>query len=144
MSEPIRTSTNNPSFPLWVESLEEAVEATAMACGGKKAFACELRPDLADEPEKALRWLLDALNADRRTELHADHLRRACRVARQHGCHILKHWFDDATGYERTSVAPKKSEHELLAAELQKLAVRATDIAGRLGDIERQKLQAVK
>lgn len=115
-----------------------------MACGGKKAFACELRPDLADEPEKALRWLLDCLNPDRRQELHADHLRKACKVGMAHSCHILKHWFDDATGYERTSVAPKKTEHELLAAELQTLAARATDIAGRLGEIERQKIKAVK
>lgn len=135
MSESIRTRQE----PLFVETLEEAMEATAMACGGKKAFACLLRPDLADEPEKAHRWLLDALNTDRRTELHADHLRRACRVAREQGCHILKHWFDDATGYIRTGVAPVKTQHELLASELQRIATRATDIAAQLGELEREK-----
>lgn len=115
-----------------------------MACGGKKAFACTVRPDLADDPEKALRWLLDCLNTDRRQKLGAEELKRACREAQKQGCHILKHWFDDATGYQRTEVAPKKSEHERLAAELQRLAAKATDICGRLGEIERQKLQAVK
>lgn len=144
MSELIRNGTDNPSLPLFVESLEEAVEATAVRCGGKKAFACKLRPDLSDEPEKALRWLLDALNTDRRTELHADHLRRACKVARENDCHILKHWFDDATGYERTRVAPKKSEYETIADELRVLAEKAAEKAHRLGEIERQKLKAVK
>jgi hypothetical protein len=129
--------------PLFVESLEEAIAATAMACGGKKAFACELRPDLSDEPDKAHRWLLDALNSDRRTEIHAAHLVRACKIGRQHGCHILKHWLDDAAGYHRSGVAPKKSEHEILAAELQQIASRATEIAGRLGEIERKTVRAV-
>lgn len=122
---------------LFVESLEEAVEAVAMACGGKKHFASLLRPDLSDEPEKAHRWLLDALNADRRTEFHAEHLRRACRIAREHGCHILKHWFDDATGYERTDVAPGKTKRQELADKYQRAAEEIKQLADELAAIER-------
>lgn len=126
MSDTIRAHQE----PLFVESLEEAIEATARACGGKKQFACALRPDLEDEPDKAHRWLLDALNSDRRTEFHVDHLRRACTIARKHGCHILKHWFDDATGYERTGVAPSKTPRQELAEKMQ----RALDDFRRLAD----------
>lgn len=127
MSEAIRTRQNL----LFVESLEDAMEATAAACGGKKAFAVELRPDLADDPEKALRWFLDALNPDRRTEIHAEHLRKACVVARKHDCHVLKHWFDDATSYERTDPAPQKTE-------LQKLAARRLELSKQLAEVEEQ------
>lgn len=131
-------------MPLIIESFEDAMEATALACGGKKAFACVLRPDLAEEPEKAHRWFLDALNSERRADFHRQHIVRACRKAREDGCHILKHWFDDATGYTRTGVAPVKTEYEQLAAEFQSLSARATEIAGRMGDIERNTLKAVK
>lgn len=133
--------------PLFVECLEEAVEAVAMACGGKKAFACELRPDLREDPEAAHRWLLDALNPDRRTELHAIHIIRACRVAREHGCHILKHWFDDQTGYERTGVAPRKTERQILADEMQRIAARFKELAeaaARLDRDDRMELRAVR
>ncbi len=133
MSESIRTRQE----PLFVESLEEAVEATAAVCGGKKAFACELRPDLADEPEKAHRWLLDALNPDRRTELHVDHFRRACRIAATHDCHILKHWFDDATGYERGGIAPKLTERQKLARARLEKARELSAIEDRLAALDR-------
>lgn len=134
MSETIRTRQE----PLFVESFEDAIEATAMACGGKKKFAIAMRPDLDDDPDAAGRWLSDALNPDRRQEIHSAHLMRALKFARQHGCHILKHWLDDASGYERTRVAPKKSESELLASELQRIANRATEIAAQLSALERK------
>ena len=125
MSESIRTS----QVPLFVESLEEAVEATAAACGGKKTFACKIRPDLADDPERAHRWLLDALNPDRRTEFHADHLRRACIVARDHECHILKHWFDGAVGYGATEPQSAKTPMQRLAEKRLALAAEFAKLA---------------
>lgn len=133
MSEAFRTRQNL----LFIESFEDAIEATAAACGGKKAFAVLLRPDLADDPEKALRWFLDALNPDRRTEFHADHLRKACFVARAHDCHVLKHWFDDAAGYERTDPAPQKTE-------LQKLAARRLELSRQLAEVEEQVAQQLR
>ncbi len=134
MSESIRT---DPRIPLFVESLEDAIEATAAACGGKKAFACDIRPDLADEPEKAHRWLLDALNTERRTEFHAEHLRRACVVARKADCHILKHWFDSATGYQPTSTAPQMTEQQKLARRRLALAEELAKIADEEAALER-------
>lgn len=114
------------------------MEATAVACGGKKAFACQIRPDLADEPEKALRWLLDALNPDRRTELHAAHLVRAFKVGRKHGCHILKHWVDDASGYERGGVAPRKTPEQELAEEFERVAGELRRLADEAAALKRR------
>jgi hypothetical protein len=119
VSTGIRTS-HQP--PLFIETMEEAFEATAAICGGKKAFACKLRPDLADDPEAAHRWFLDALNPDRRTELHVIHMKRACVVAREYGCHILKHWFDGAVGYEKTNPATAKSKGQVRAERMGELA----------------------
>jgi len=135
LSESIRTQQE----PLFVESLEEAIEATAMACGGKKAFACAVRPDLEDEPEKAHRWLLDCLNGDRRTELHPNQVIRACRIGRENGCHILKHWIDDATGYERARVAPAKTPEQDLAEKMRKAAADFSRLADEHAAIERQR-----
>lgn len=106
------------------------MEALAAACGGKKVFAAMLRPDLEAEPDRAHRWFLDALNHDRRTEFHAEHLRRACRIGRAHDCHVLKHWFDDASGYQRTSIAPSKTPQQELAEKMR----RTADEFGRLAD----------
>jgi len=106
------------------------MEALAAACGGKKVFAAMLRPDLEAEPDRAHRWFLDALNHDRRTEFHAEHLRRACRIGREHDCHILKHWLDDSTGYQRSAIAPARTPQQELAAKMRQLA----DQYGRLAD----------
>ena len=141
MSEPIRAYSQRQE-PLFVESLEEAFEALAAACGGKKAFACELRPDLADEPEKAHRWLLDALNPDRRTEIHAEHLKRACAIGRKHRCHVLKHWFDDATGYERTHEAPQKTAAQVIAEKRLRLAEELKALADEEAALERAEAAA--
>ncbi len=143
MSEPIRTRQT----PLFIESLEEAIEALAMACGGKKSFACELRPDLADEPDKAHRWLLDALNSDRRTELHAAHLVRALKIGRRHNCHVLKKWLDDEARYEHGAPKHERSKYEVVAEEFQKLAAQLADKASTLAALEREeniKLEAVR
>ena len=136
MSEPnkerfaqIRTTQQ----PLFVETLEEAIEATAAACGGKKLFAIALRPELEEEPERAHRWLLDALNPDRRTEFHATHLIRACRIAAKYECHVLKRWFDEATGY-----APEKTPQQKLAERRLALANELKLLADKEAELERE------
>lgn len=136
MSETIRTGSQTPLF---VESMEEAVEATAMACGGKKKFAVAIRPQWKNDPERAHRWFLDALNPLNRTEFHAEDLLMACQVAREHHCHILKHWFDNATGYERSQPAAPKTPEQDLANELASIAARYKQVADDLA----RKLAAV-
>lgn len=134
MSESIRTGQQ----PLFIESLEEAVTTTAAVCGGKKAFACVMRPDLADDPEAALRWLLDALNPDRRTELHVKHVLRGCAYARaEYDCHILKHWLDRAAGYEPTDPASPLTPRQRIAQRRLQNAAEAKKLADEEAALDR-------
>ena len=129
--------------PLFIESLEEAVEATAAVCGGKKAFACVMRPDLADDPEAAHRWLLDALNPDRRTELHVKHVLRGCAYARdKYGCHILKHWVDHATGYDPSEPATELTPRQRIARRRTQLAAWGQELADEEAKLEQQERRA--
>jgi hypothetical protein len=118
MSDENRTATQPPLF---VESLADAVHALAMMCGGWKGLACQLKPELAEDPEKAGRWLSDALNDDRREVLHADHLIRALKIGRAADCHVLKHWLDESTEYEKSQPAESKPPMTLLSERLQRL-----------------------
>lgn len=111
--------------PLFIESMEEAVSSLAAAIGGKKKLAVLLRPDIDDETT-AHKWLIEVLSAnpDRRVVFHAAHLIRACRIARDHNVHFLKHWFDEATGYKPSEIASAKTPEQEMAARGQAL-VRA-------------------
>lgn len=134
MSESIRTGQQ----PLFIETLEEAVEATAAVCGGKKAFACVMRPDLADDPEGARKWLLDALNPEHRTQLHIKHALRGCVHARaKYDCHILKHWFDRAAGYEPTEPASAMTPRQKIAARRTMLAAHYQQLADDEAELDR-------
>lgn len=134
MSESIRTGQQ----PLFIDTLEEAVEATAAVCGGKKALACAMRPELADDPEAAGRWLLDALNKDRREVLHVKHLLRACIYARErYDCHILKHFVDASTGYGPSDPADELTPRQRIARRRVQLAADQQRLADEEAELDR-------
>lgn len=62
--------------------------------GGIKGLACQLRPEIDDEPEKAHRWLLDALNPDRPHEIHP------AQIGRENGCHVIAAFLLERMGYQ--------------------------------------------
>lgn len=124
--ESIRAAQN----PLFIESLEEAIAALAPVVGGKKKLAAMLRPDLDDE-STAHKWLLEWLSEapDRRAVFHAVHLIRAIKVAKDNHVHFLKHWLDDYTGYERTSVAPPKTKNQARVERMERLLAEFRTLA---------------
>jgi hypothetical protein len=138
--ESIRAAQN----PLFIESLEEAIAALAPVVGGKKKLAAMLRPDL-DDVGTAHKWLLDWLSEaeDRRAVFHAVHLIRAIKIAHDNHVHFLKHWLDDSTGYERTSVAPAKTEDQKRAEEMERLVARIRTLADEAAAKQSPNLKAV-
>lgn len=99
--------------PLFLESFGAAVLELARSYPGQpnpsggefargpKGFAERLQPN--KKPGDAHRWLLDCCNPDREDRKFSDEEReQILRIGREVGCHIVKHYLDDATGYERS------------------------------------------
>ncbi len=118
------------------DTFEDVMEALARAAGGKKVFAERLRPDLDGEPEKARRWFLDCMNENHAQQFHQIHIIRALKVGREIGCHIVKHWIDDETSYERSRPAAQPSRRVKLLAEDERIARRRRQIAEELEQID--------
>ena len=121
---------------LFVESLEDAVDALAMAGEGKKHLACMMRPELADEPERARTWFLNCQNPSRQENFHPKHIQRACRYGRSIGCHVLKHWLDEDAEYLPSQPGTPKSKRVELLEQDARLAQQRLEIAKQLEKVD--------
>lgn len=100
--------------PLFFECPEDAFSHVVSVLGGAKAVGAKMRPDLA--PDAAARWLKDALNADRREQLHPSQVIWLLKSAREAGIHDAIRWIASECGY--TSPDPVSPPDEM--AELQR------------------------
>lgn len=98
------------------DSPEEVLRACVDRLGGAKSIGCRMKPELADRPDVAARWVLDRLNEDRRERFTLDQvvtlLRWACAAGWHEG---MAHW-NRLCGYG--PAAPLAPEAEV--AEIQK------------------------
>lgn len=129
-------------LPLLEDGFEDVVTALARVAGGNKQFAEALRPELAGEPERARRWLLDCLNPEHAQKLSPDHLLRALKLGRELGCHMVMAWICREAGYTIPEPAAQPSHKTLLLAEAERLAKRQRQISEDLDRIERAKALA--
>jgi hypothetical protein len=100
---------------LFYESVEQALDAAIMACGGRKKIASEMWPD---KPQRDAHNLMDAcLNPERREKFAPYQVLFILRRAREAGFHDAKHYLDAETGYEKsTPLDPAVQEDKLAAA----------------------------
>lgn len=106
-------------IPLFCDSYEDAIRATASAIGGLKATGVALWPTLpADE---AGRKLAACLDRDKREKLSLDELRSIRRMAREKGVHILASYEARDAGY----ADPQPITPEDEAAQLQREYIAA-------------------
>lgn len=111
--------------PLFLESFGEAVLELARCYPGQpkpgggefirgpKGFAERLQPN--KKPADAQRWLSDCCNPDREDRKFSDEEReQILRIGREIGCHVVKHYLDDATGYKRSEPIDPVDEKERL------------------------------
>jgi hypothetical protein len=103
--------------------------------GGAKAVGARMRPDLA--PDAAGRWLKDALNADRREQLHPSQVIWLLKAAREAGIHDAMRWMAGECGYttpDPTSPPDEMAElqRQFIAAskQMQNMTARMESIAG--------------
>lgn len=98
------------------DSPEEVLRACIDRLGGAKTVGCRMKPELADRPDVAARWVLDRLNEDRRERMSLQQAIAILRWAGASGWHEgMAHW-NRLCGY--APAAPLAPETE--AAELQK------------------------
>jgi len=87
---------------LFHDRIEDAIDETCRALGGRKKVACELWPD---KPARDAHNLLDAcLNPERRERLMPSQLLYVIKRGREAGCHAVMTYLDHECGYESKPV----------------------------------------
>ena len=105
---------------LFHERIEDAIASVIDACGGRKAFACEIHPD---KPPRDAHNLVDAcLNPERREKFAPSQLLYLMKRGRQVGCHDLALYMTRDAGY--ADPVPVEPEDEV--AKLQREFIEAT------------------
>lgn len=128
---------------LFYEDVFDVVRAMVQACGGTKAVAGRIWPNMPIS--EAQRKLLDCMNRERPEKLCIEEFLVIVKMAREAGFHQGKHWIDSDTGYQPTPPTDPKIERERLAEALDNAAknfMQLTQAVKALGDRE-QKLKAV-
>jgi hypothetical protein len=100
------------------ESVRDATRSAIAALGGAKRVACLLRP--AMEPDRAQRWLNNALDDNRPEKLEIEDHIWIFREAKKIGYHAAMQYFARECEYE---VSPVEPESEL--ARLQREYINA-------------------
>lgn len=116
--------------PLFVESISEALKEVVKALGGAKKVGQMLKP--AKPADEAGRWLMDALNSDRREKLDQDQIMWLLREARRIGCHVAMNFICDDCSYSRTTPIEPEDEKARLQREFIEASKHMARIAGRI------------
>lgn len=93
------------SFPLFHESIRDALRSGVAFLGGVKVVACQLRPQM--EPDRAARWLANALDDSRPEKLEVEDIFWILRECRKKGYHAPAEYIGSDIGYQVTPVEPE-------------------------------------
>jgi hypothetical protein len=108
-------------LPLIHEDFLSALTTCVQALGGAKKVGVMLRQEYDGDPEKAARWLLACLNAQRDERLSIEQTFKVMREAKAIGCHVAMAYIAQAVGY----ADPQPIEPEDERARLQREYVAA-------------------
>lgn len=123
---------------------EEVLRACVDRLGGAKAVGCRMKPEIADRPDVAARWVLDRLNDERRERFSLLQAVTLLRWAGMAGWHEgMAHW-NRLCGYgPSTPLAPEAEMAELqhrladtltaqrkLFAQMQAAGLKVEGLAG--------------
>lgn len=106
---------------LWVDSLEEAMQAAVSALGGPKKTASMLWPSM--RITDAARKLNHCLDPDRAEKLSGHEFELLGEKARESDCHTIMHYLAKRWGYQE----PKPVEPENEQARLMRDYIKAVD-----------------
>lgn len=112
---------------LFHEDFRAALEHAIKALGGYQAVGATLWP--SKKLEAADRWLRDCLSNERPAKLEIDEIVEILRLARAEGIHCALHQLCDDAGYERPSIAAGKTQSQMIAQKMQKIAAQFKHLA---------------
>ena len=126
---------------LFHESALDALKSAISALGGAKKVACQIRP--AQEPDRAQRWLANALDDSRPEKLEVEDVIWILREAKRIGFHQAMQYIAQECEYDARPIEPSEAEAETL-----KIINNASQTLARaLSALERlngSKIKAVK
>lgn len=103
------------------ESIRDAIRSAIQALGGVKKVASQLRP--AWEPDRAQKWLSNALDEHRPEKLELEDVVWVLRSAKHVGYHAAMGYFAAECEYQATPVEPEdelaRLQREYIAAVKQ-------------------------
>jgi hypothetical protein len=124
------------------EDLNDALGEVVRACGGAKAVAATLRPELP--VEQAANWLRDCLNGNRRERLDPDQVLLLLRMGRAVNCHAGMYFLAQEAGYQVPVPASPRDSTEQLMERALLLARESRHVAEALERVVRSPIAAVK
>lgn len=114
------------------ESLNDALVACVVACGGSKVVGVALWPPMG--VEAAQRKLLASLNPERNEKLGPDEVLALLRMARDRGCHVGMQYLAAALSYADPVPIEPKDEADQLRREVLEMG---RDLHAKLDRLER-------
>ena len=112
---------------LFHDDFRDALRHAVKALGGYDTVGSDLWP--AKTRKAAGAWLSDCLNPERPAKLDLEEIVRIVAQARAEGVHFAMHQFCDETGYTRPEIAPKRTQSQQLADELERLTSQVRRVA---------------
>lgn len=115
------------------DSPEEVLRACVDRLGGAKAIGCRFKPEWAERPDVAARWLLDCLNPERRDQLGLDRTIALLRWAGEAGFTEGMAAWNRLCGFGPSPILPPGAEVADMTRQLQ---AKANDMARLLASLQ--------
>ena len=127
---------------LFHEDFRAALEHAVRALGGYQAVGAALWP--AKTLKAADNWLRDCLDPERPAKFEIDEIVEILRMARLEGIHCAMHQLSDDAGYERPSIAPRKTKYQTLAEQFERQATKLRNLADEMAATESADVEKLK
>lgn len=108
------------------------------AVGGWKALACYVRPDLAEDPDEAGKWMHRALDPNTRDAWKDVHMDRVIRKGREVGYNVVWDWKCQHLGFRTSEPLASKSRLMWLLEEDCRLSDRKRQVRREIEELEQE------
>lgn len=126
---------------LFHDDFRDALRHAVKALGGYDAVGIDLWPSKTRKAAGA--WLSDCLNPERPAKLDLEEITQILRMAREKHIHCAMYQLCDETLYAHPAITSPKSDLEVKAERLQRIAAEFGRLAAEVAAESRQPLKSV-